>query len=156
MKQKYGCVAIAAGLGFFVAGPYIPVSNQARWVDPVTGSMKFQRRVVGFGLTPSVHPSAIEAWAQRKGLTHRVRWKSLGSTYYNFYGGTLAFACTIAPPIYPFHPDSGLAEDFVASCTDAEMTGFFRKMNLPGEQEAAVELAMSRLARLYEKHQAGP
>jgi hypothetical protein len=120
----------------------VPFRNDAAWIDPVTGTMKYEKRRLIFRSTTEEPPTALERWIVQAEGKHVRNWRFLHrETSALLYAGSYASGGHF--PVYPLHEDV-LNTSFVRRSTDAELARFVRTMRsgTPDEMQAAVDAAL--------------
>ncbi len=134
------------GVAGLVLAVGLPFESSRGWIDPVTGSMKSQRRIFLIPVSTVVKTSAVERWVVRTEGGYTNRWKFLHDTSSGVIWGRV-HACSLAPEIYSMR--TGLwDEEFVRRSSDAGIADFVRIMRegTHTEKEKAVESAWHHAA----------
>ncbi len=141
MSRRLIIFANLVGLALVLVGLTIPYRSTLGWIDPVTGSMKFERRIFGVPVSNSVQTSAVERWLLRQEGGYTNRWKFTHETSDYAWGGR-TFGQGSPPEIWWLR--AGEQNDaFVRRSTDADLADFVGTMRegTPGQQRRAVEAA---------------
>ncbi|HEY5314803.1 MAG TPA: hypothetical protein VIK18_19875 [Pirellulales bacterium] len=120
------------------------------WIDPLTGSLKYQTRWLGFPTTTALEQSAIEKWLVRRDGQYSNRWVCLYDTSKKTWGQPTLFACGRAPEIYDLRAGS-LNDAFAHRASDLQMDAFLHIMQVGSEAEkcTAVQTAIQKAIKGY-------
>jgi hypothetical protein len=132
-------------VGLIPAG-ILPCHSDLGWIDPVTGSMKYQTRIYLVPVWTSIESSDIEKWIVRREGKCSHDWQILYNTSTTLFGGR-SRGCSSGPEIYPLHAGvGGLNASFVHNATDQEIAEFVRIMRTgtAAEKEQAAEAACNK------------
>jgi hypothetical protein len=110
-------------VALLLIGTVVPYRNDLGWVDPVTGSVRFQRRWFLIPTSTVVHTTVIEEWIVRHEGRYKPSWQFIFDTSSTWLGR--GHACDTAPESYSVHL---VDRDFVRISTDAEIDEFVRVM----------------------------
>ena len=122
----------------------VPFRSFLCWVDPVTGSVKWQVRYFEIPISTQVTTSALERWILRREGRYSPRWQFVSDTSQTLF--QTCHGCGATPPIYPFH--AGEVNDaFVRVASDSEIAEFVDiiRTGTLAQQEQAVDQASNIL-----------
>jgi hypothetical protein len=144
-KRILTFVAVAIGIAWIVIN--LPLRHDRTWIDPITGSMKYETSVLVFSTT-RVDKSALHLWAEKDTASYKPKWHFLCETTKNVFDQPLAAGASPAPTIYELQTGKWNSE-FVRRSSDQELTDFVKAMQHGDEVEckklvdAAVEKAIT-------------
>src|ERR1700733_15094707 len=124
----------------------LPCHSDLGWIDPVTGSMKYQTRIFLVPVWTSIESSDIEKWVVSREGKCSHDWQILYNTSTTLLGRR-SRGCGRGPEIYPLHAGlGGLNTGFVHNATDREIAEFVRIMRTgtAAEKEEAAEAACNK------------
>jgi hypothetical protein len=128
----------------------IPVRSDRLWVDPVSGSVKWQTVWLGVPGSIRVNQSDLERWIVAHAGSHDPEWLFVNETIRTISGRWAGCGVGQTPKIFSrFLVGDGLKR-FVRNGTDAEIAKFVGAMRkgTPDEQTQAVDEAV----RIVEGH----
>lgn len=146
MSFRRGLIVLVATLVGVVVVSNFPMREDRIWIDPVSGSMKYQTRWLFFGMAPRVEHSAIERWIVAHEGSYDPGWRSLSVGWRTIFGKIFGRGCSIAPEVYPLHHREFNA-GFVRVASNAEVAEFVRimRMGTASEKEQAVASACQKV-----------
>ena len=116
-------VFLAIVVALLLLATLVPYRNDLGWIDPVTGSARFQTRRFLVPTSTIVHRSAIEDWIVRREGRYEANWKPIFDTSSKLLGRCRA--CGMPPESY----EVGLFDKtFVRDSSDAEISKFVQIM----------------------------
>jgi hypothetical protein len=151
-KSRRWAWLVVLGVSLLIASLLAAPRVDLGWIDPVTGSLKYQTRWFGVSTSTTVEQSAIEKWIIAHEGQCSNTWTLLFDTSRNVWGGVYSRGCGQAPEIYELQTGE-LNDLFVQTASNDEVSEFLNVMRGGSDDEkrqrvrAAAETAFHRFAK---------
>ncbi|APW59056.1 hypothetical protein [Paludisphaera borealis] len=154
---KRSLMVLIAFVACVVLAMTYPVRSISTWIDPVSGSVKFETSWLFIPTRTRIETSELERWIVAHEGCHNPQWHFLNENYRLISGRFAGCGVGRTPKIFPIHAGDSNTR-FVHVATDAEIVEFVRAMRsgTPDEQERAVDEAGKILERGYGSPTAAP